>query len=46
MTAIECPEHNLILYAGSIVRLGRFESIEWLVSYGWYTWGGNRPVCG
>lgn len=19
---------------------------EWIVQYGWYQWGGNRPVCG
>ena len=43
---LECPDHKLVIVAGSIVRLGRFESTEWLVAYGWYTWGGNRPVCG
>ena len=43
---LECPEHKLSIIAGSIVRLGRFESVQWMVAYGWYTWGGNRPVCG
>lgn len=28
------------------VKLGRFSRIMWLVQFGWYTWGGNRPVCG
>ena len=43
---LECPEQNMAILAGSIVRLGRFSNIEWMVAYGWYTWGGNRPVCG
>jgi hypothetical protein len=43
---LECPEQHLSIIAGSVVRLGRFESIQWMVAYGWYTWGGNRPVCG
>lgn len=43
---LECPEQNMSILAGSIVRLGRFSEIEWMVAYGWYTWGGNRPVCG
>ena len=28
------------------LKLGRFETTLWTVAYGWYTWGGNRPVCG
>lgn len=43
---LECPDHKLSIVAGSIVRLGRFESTSWMLAYGWYTWGGNRPVCG
>ena len=43
---LECPDQHMSILAGSIVRLGRFSSIEWMVAYGWYTWGGNRPVCG
>ena len=40
------PEHHLTLYPGTRVRLSRFDSVVWVVSFGWYTWGGNRPVCG
>ncbi len=31
---------------GDIIRIGRFDTILWKVYYGWYSWGGNRPVCG
>lgn len=31
---------------GDEVKLGRFETATWKVAYGWYSWGGNRPVCG
>lgn len=43
---IRLPECELCIRSGNIVRLGRFDHESWLVSYGWYTWGGNRPVCG
>lgn len=38
-SAIQLPEN-------AIVRLNRFNSESWRLLYGWYTWGGNRPVCG
>ena len=34
------------IYVGNIVRLGRFSDKDWKVCYGWYEFGGNRPVCG
>lgn len=34
------------LHPGDVIRLGRFSLVSWIVQYGWYTWGGNRPVCG
>lgn len=43
---IEVPEFNIRLSEGSRVKLGRFESTVWVLSHGWYSWGGNRPVCG
>lgn len=43
---LDLPEHNMYICAGDRIRLGRFSDIEWIVGYGWYTWGGNRPVCG
>lgn len=43
---LEVPELKMTLYDGCKVKLGRFDSTMWVVSHGWYTWGGNRPVCG
>lgn len=37
------PEH---LQPGDVIRLGRFSNDDWTVEYGWYSYGGNRPVCG
>lgn len=43
---IEIPEFNITLSPGCRVKLGRFDVETWLLSYGWYAWGGNREVCG
>jgi len=43
---IEIPEFNITLTPGCRVKLGRFDIITWILSYGWYSWGGNREVCG
>ena len=43
---IEIPDFDIELTPGSRVKLGRFDVQTWLVSYGWYSWGGNREVCG
>lgn len=43
---IDIPNTTQCLRPGYRVKLGRFQSDVWRVSYGWYTWGGNRPVCG
>ena len=40
------PNCNKCIHPGDVVRLHRFESDEWVVGYGWYTFGGNRPFCG
>ena len=40
------PETKMSIRPGCRVRLGRFETTVWEVSHGWYSWGGNRPVCG
>lgn len=46
MLTLSAPGTELELIPGQIVRLGRFNTKEWTVRYGWYTYGGNRPVCG
>lgn len=43
---IEIPEFNITLTPGCRVKLGRFDVTTWILSYGWYSWGGNREVCG
>ena len=43
---LKLPNSNVCICPGNRVRLGRFHSVPWVVKFGWYTWGGNRPVCG
>lgn len=43
---LSVPDADMCLHQGDHIRLGRFNHDVWLVSYGWYAWGGNRPVCG
>ena len=43
---LDIPDTDLYLMPGFSVKLGRFSTERWKVNYGWYTWGGNRPVCG
>lgn len=43
---LEMPGSACMLYPGNRIKLGRFETTEWVVNYGWYSFGGNRPVCG
>lgn len=40
------PGTSLELYPGAKVKLSRFSLETWVVDFGWYSWGGNRPVCG
>lgn len=44
--SLDIPNSDITLVPGNQVKLGRFSSEVWAVSYGWYSWGGNRPVCG
>lgn len=43
---IPLPNSCYSLTPGCKVQLGRFDKLRWVVNHGWYTWGGNRPVCG
>lgn len=43
---LDVPNTNICLHPGNKVKLGRFETDAWIVNYGWYSFGGNRPVCG
>lgn len=43
---LQIPNSRSYLYPGCKVKLGRFEDTTWIVMFGWYSYGGNRPVCG
>lgn len=43
---LEIPGSLACICPGVKVKIGRFSKITWLVLHGWYSWGGNRPVCG
>ena len=43
---LNVPNSDSIIKPGDIVRLGRFSDKDWTVCFGWYSFGGNRPVCG
>lgn len=34
------------IYPGMTIRIGRFSEIFWIVNFGWFTFAGNRPICG
>lgn len=40
------PGVDICIQPGCKVKLGRFDDQSWVVGYGWYSWGGNRPFCG
>ena len=43
---LEVPNANTTISPGNKVQLGRFNAQVWIVRYGWYSFGGNRSVCG
>lgn len=43
---MQIPNTSCCIRPNDKVKLGRFDQDIWVVGYGWYTWGGNRPVCG
>lgn len=43
---LEIPSVGLTISPGNHIRLGRFDNTVWLVNHGWYSYGGNRPICG
>lgn len=44
--SILIPDTNTYIHPGCRVKLGRFESAVWRVAFGWFSWGGNRRMCG
>lgn len=43
---LEIPGRKTYIYPGCTVKLHRFESETWIVCFGWFSFGGNRPMCG
>lgn len=43
---LSLPNSREVLHPGDVIKLNRFASNSWTVCYGWYEFGGNRPVCG
>lgn len=44
--AIEVKPLGIELRPGDMVQLGRFASERWRVGFGWFSFGGNRRICG
>ena len=45
-TALYIPESCICIRPGDKVKLHRFDAQIWIVKFGWYSFGGNRAVCG
>lgn len=43
---LDVPNANIKLIPGNKIQLGRFDAQVWVVRFGWYSFGGNRSVCG
>ena len=43
---LRIPGTNQVIRPGYKIKLGRFENTVWIVGFGWYSNGGNRPCCG
>lgn len=43
---LDVPNLTLELRPGTRIKLSRFAKARWTVCYGWYSVGGNRPICG
>lgn len=43
---LDIPGTTERIFPGDIVKLGRFNTQEWIVNYGWFDFAGNRAFCG
>lgn len=44
--SLAVPNTNHIITPGCKVKLGRFKVAIWTVNFGWFSFSGNRPMCG
>ena len=40
------PNANTTISPGYKIQIGRFDAQVWIVRFCWYSFGGNRSVCG
>lgn len=40
------PDNETTIKPGNIILLQRFDVDRWKVDFGWYSYEGNRKVCG
>lgn len=45
-TFLEIPGSHTKIRPGNRVKLGRFDNTVWIVQFGWYSYAGNREICG
>ena len=43
---LEVPNAQTTISPGYKIQIGRFNAQVWIVRFGWYSFGGNRSVCG
>lgn len=43
---LKLPDNSLRIFPGDVVVLGRFSTERWKVCYGWFSYDGNRSICG
>lgn len=45
VAVLDVPSHNMSINSGDMIKVSRFSDINWIVSYGWYTYA-NTTICG
>ena len=40
------PDTDITLHPGNRIKLGRFSKDIWTVQFGWFSFDGNRSMCG
>ena len=46
MYELQVPNLQLSLHPGDVVKLYRFSDERWKVNFGWFSYGGNKPMNG
>lgn len=43
---LKLPGKKLYIYPNNVVILQRFSTVRWRVHFGWFSYEGNRKICG